>query len=101
MSYPHRCQAALRLDSVVKGNERVSCPHRCQAAARLKCCIESNTMALTIIDVQPQCGFFLAHWETKGHHSAQDASLVSLQWHIHCINNKESPAVHEKNKCLE
>ena len=62
MSYPHRCQAAVQLDRVplmVKGHECVSCLNGGQAAERLKCCIESNTLALTLIGVQPQCGLIL------------------------------------------
>ena len=99
VSYPHRCQAALRLDSVllmVKGNEVVSCLNPGQAAEQLNGCRESNRLAPTLVDVQPQCGLILTIWKTKGHHSAQDASLVSLHWQIHCINNKGVPAVHEK-----
>lgn len=78
VSCPHRCQAALRLDSVVKGNEHLSYLDRGQAAEQLHGSRYSNTLALTLINVKLQCGLIVANWETKGHGSAQDVSLVLI-----------------------
>ena len=58
MSYPHRVQAALRLDCivmVVKGNESVSYLDRGQAAVRRDWCIVPNKLAPTLNAVKPQC----------------------------------------------
>lgn len=68
VSYIRRGQAALRLDCMimlVKGNEYVSYLNRGQAAARLDCCIESNTLALTFIDVKLSVGLDLCILENK------------------------------------
>lgn len=68
VSYIHRGQAALRLDCMimlVKGNEYVSYLNRGQAAARLDCCIESNTLALTFIDVKLSLRLNLCTLENK------------------------------------